>query len=43
MDYLSIANADTLAPATLPDRHLVIAVAAKLGSTRLIDNVSFTL
>jgi pantoate--beta-alanine ligase len=43
VDYLSIANADTLAPATLPDRHLVIAVAAKLGSTRLIDNVSFTL
>lgn len=43
VDYLSIANADTLAPATLPDRHLVIAVAAKLGDTRLIDNVSFTL
>lgn len=43
VDYLSIANADTLAPATLPDRHLVIAVAAKLGNTRLIDNVSFTL
>lgn len=39
VDYLSIANADSLAPATLPDRQLVIAVAAKLGSTRLIDNV----
>jgi pantoate--beta-alanine ligase len=40
VDYLNIANADTLAPATSPDRHLVIAVAAKLGVTRLIDNVT---
>ena len=39
VDYLSIARADTLGPATLPDRQLVIAVAAKFGSTRLIDNV----
>lgn len=40
VDYLNIANADTLAPATSPDSRLVIAVAAKLGVTRLIDNVT---
>lgn len=40
VDYLSIANADTLMPATSPDSHLVVAVAAKLGVTRLIDNVT---
>ena len=39
VDYLSVSNAESMAPATLPDSHLVIAVAAKLGSTRLIDNV----
>ncbi len=43
VDYLKIANADSLAPAERPDRHLVIAVAAKLGTTRLIDNVSLTI
>lgn len=40
VDYLSIANAETLAPATSPDSRLVIAIAAKLGATRLIDNVT---
>lgn len=43
VDYFQIVNADTLAPATLPDSRLVIAVAAKLGSTRLIDNVSLVI
>lgn len=43
VDYLMISNADTLAPATSPDRHLVIAVAAKLGTTRLIDNVTLSI
>lgn len=38
VDYLTVAYADDLVPAQLPDRPLVIAVAAKLGSTRLIDN-----
>lgn len=41
MDYLSIADAATLAPATANSNELVIAVAAKLGKTRLIDNVTF--
>ena len=43
VDYLSINHADTLAPAASPDRHLVIAVAAKLGTTRLIDNVTLSI
>lgn len=40
VDYLTIANARSLAPADKNDTNLVIAVAAKLGQTRLIDNVS---
>ena len=43
VDYLKIANADSLAPAQRPDRRLVIAVAAKLGTTRLIDNLSLAI
>lgn len=43
VDYLSISHAGTLAPATSPDSHLLIAVAAKLGDTRLIDNVSLSI
>jgi pantoate--beta-alanine ligase len=43
VDYLSINHAGTLAPAASPDSHLLIAVAAKLGSTRLIDNVSLSI
>lgn len=40
VDYLTIANARTLAPAATNDTDLVVAVAAKIGSTRLIDNVT---
>ncbi|WP_288367917.1 pantoate--beta-alanine ligase [uncultured Alcanivorax sp.] len=40
VDYITIANARTLAPAGPDDTDLIIAVAAKLGSTRLIDNIS---
>lgn len=43
VDYLTISNADTLAPASSPDSHLLIAVAAKLGATRLIDNVTLSI
>jgi pantoate--beta-alanine ligase len=43
VDYLSINHAGTLAPATSPDSQLLIAVAAKLGTTRLIDNVSLSI
>ena len=40
VDYLTIANARSLAPADINDTDLVVAVAAKIGSTRLIDNVT---
>jgi pantoate--beta-alanine ligase len=43
VDYLNISHAGTLAPASSPDRQLLIAVAAKLGATRLIDNVSLSI
>lgn len=41
VDYISIRSALTLSPATSSDRHLVVLGAAKLGNTRLIDNVEF--
>lgn len=39
VDYLTVANADTLAPAGPDDDRLVIAAAAWLGQPRLIDNI----
>jgi len=41
VDYVSVRSALTLAPATAHDQHLVVLAAAKLGSTRLIDNIDF--
>ncbi|MCC6074207.1 pantoate--beta-alanine ligase [Pseudomonas sp. GCM10022188] len=38
-DYLEIRNPLTLQPATGADRQLVILAAARLGTTRLIDNL----
>lgn len=42
-DYFSICQAYTLEPAEKQDSELVILAAAYLGSTRLIDNVRFSL
>ena len=41
-DYLSICRSHDLSHATVEDTEIVILVAAKLGKTRLIDNVCFT-
>lgn len=41
-DYLEVRRQD-LAPAGPEDRRLVILVAARLGTTRLIDNLAFEL
>ena len=41
VDYISIRSADTLLPATTQDRQLVVLAAAKIGNTRLIDNIEF--
>lgn len=40
LDYFTIANGNTLEPATSKDENQLVAlVAAKVGSTRLIDNM----
>lgn len=41
VDYISIRSALTLSPASSADQHLVVLGAAKLGNTRLIDNIDF--
>ena len=40
-EYFTVCRADTLEPAAASDKSLVILVAARLGKTRLIDNVDF--
>jgi pantoate--beta-alanine ligase len=42
-DYFQICDATTLQTAKADSAELVIAAAAKLGSTRLIDNITITL
>lgn len=39
LDYLAAADPDTLEPLTAPAGRVLLSVAAKLGKTRLIDNV----
>ena len=41
-DYVSVRSARTLLPATAEDTALVVLAAAKIGNTRLIDNIEFT-
>lgn len=42
-DYFSIRRADNLAPAQPKDNNLIILAAARLGKTRLIDNINVTI
>ena len=42
LDYFVVCRSSDLQPAEPDDQNLVILVAAKLGSTRLIDNISFS-
>ncbi|HFB7822477.1 TPA: pantoate--beta-alanine ligase, partial [Neisseria gonorrhoeae] len=39
VDYVEIRRADTLEMARAGDKKLVVLAAARLGTTRLIDNV----
>jgi pantoate--beta-alanine ligase len=39
VDYVAVVDPDTLSIAGESAAHLLIAVAAHLGTTRLIDNV----
>lgn len=41
VDYISIRSANTLLPPTQQDHQLVVLGAARLGNTRLIDNIEF--
>ncbi len=43
VDYVSIRSAQTLLPAENNERQLVVLAAARLGKTRLIDNLEFSL
>ena len=42
-EYYCVCNAETLLPATAEDRDLVILVTARLGNTRLLDNIEISL
>jgi pantoate--beta-alanine ligase len=39
LEYFTLADGDTLLPATPESRSIVVLVAARVGNTRLIDNV----
>ena len=41
VDYISVRSAQTLRPAQADEHELVVLGAARLGSTRLIDNIIF--
>ena len=43
VDYVTVRNALNLQLATQGDQHLVILAAAKIGNTRLIDNIELSL
>jgi len=40
VDYVEVRDAETLAPAEILDRPLRVLAAARLGKTRLIDNIA---
>ena len=42
-DYFCVCNAETLEAASPKDRRLVILVTARLGDTRLLDNIEIDL
>ncbi|GGE76805.1 pantothenate synthetase [Streptosporangium jomthongense] len=42
LDYFNIANSETLKPAAPEDQNITLLVAAFLGTTRLIDNISIS-
>lgn len=41
IDYVSLVDADEIQPVDTVDREIILAVAARVGQTRLIDNIKF--
>jgi pantoate--beta-alanine ligase len=39
VEYISIADPEALAPVDTADESTVVAIAGRIGSTRLIDNI----
>jgi pantoate--beta-alanine ligase len=39
VEYISIADSEGLTPVDTADEHTVVAIAARIGGTRLIDNI----
>jgi pantoate--beta-alanine ligase len=39
VEYIAIADAEALAPVDIADERTVVSLAARIGSTRLIDNI----
>ena len=39
VDYIAIAEPSALAPVAAVDEHTIVAIAARVGGTRLIDNI----
>lgn len=39
VEYISVADPEALAPVDTADQHSVVAIAARIGGTRLIDNI----
>lgn len=41
IDYIALVDSEEFQPVTVIDREITLAVAAKVGQTRLIDNIKF--
>ena len=41
VDYISVRQRSTLAPASPTDQDVIVLAAARIGATRLIDNIPF--
>jgi pantothenate synthetase len=39
VDYIAVVSPDTLEPVTDADASTIVALAARVGRTRLIDNI----
>ena len=39
VEYIAVVDPESLAPVETADARTIVAVAARIGSTRLIDNI----